>query len=136
MPPLLYTARFPVRWDDIKLGHVNNAVFFAYFEQARTDWLSSVLPPNWIEKAAAVVLSTRCDYKRPVLYPADLVVRVYGGAPGRTSFSQTYEVTVDDGEDTVYAEGEAALVWVARDTERPTPLPDALRETLPTARTA
>ena len=133
MPSPLYTARFPVRWDDIKLGHVNNAVYFAYFEQARMEWLDAVLPADWIEHAGAVVLSNRCDYKRPVLYPSSLIVRVYGSAPGRTSFSQTYAVTVEGDEETVYAEGEAALVWVSRETERPTPLPDALREALTAA---
>ena len=132
MSALLHTARFPVRWDDVKLGHVNNAVYFAYFEQARMEWLDSVLPAGWIESFGPVLVSARCDYKRPVLYPADLVVRVYGSAPGRTSFSQTYEVTVADDEETVYARGEAALVWVSRATERPTPLSDALRDALPT----
>lgn len=132
MPALLHTARFPVRWDDVKLGHVNNVVYFAYFEQARMEWLDSVLPAGWIEEAGAVVLSTQCEYQRPVHYPGDLVVRVYGDAPGRTSFSQTYEVRVAGDEETVYARGEAALVWVARTNERPTPLPDALRDALPT----
>lgn len=136
MPSPLYTARFPVRWDDIKLGHVNNAVYFAYFEQARMEWLDEVLELGWMETAGAVVLSTRCDYKRPVLYPADLVVRVYGSAPGRTSFSQRYEVTLEGDADTVYAEGEAAIVWVARVTERPAPLPHALRDALPSNETA
>ena len=136
MPSLLHTAHFPVRWDDVKLGHVNNAVYFAYFEQARMEWLDKVLGAGWIAEAGAVVLSTRCDYKRPVLYPADLVVRTYGGTPGRTSFSQTYEVTVVGDEDTVYAHGEAALVWVSRETERPAPLPEALREALPTEHSA
>lgn len=131
MPTLLHTARFPVRWDDVKLGHVNNVVYFAYFEQARMEWLDQVMPAGWVEDTGAVVLSTQCDYKHPVHYPSNLIVRVYGEAPGRTSFSQTYEVTVEGDERTTYAEGEAALVWVSRATERPIPLPDMLRAALP-----
>ena len=131
-PPLLHTARFPVRWDDIKLGHVNNAVYFAYFEQARLEWLDGLLPAGWMAQFGPVVVSNRCDYKRPVLYPSDLIIRVYGSVPGRTSFSQTYEVTVEGDEDTAYAHGEAALVWVSAETERPAPLPDVLRDALTT----
>lgn len=128
--PLLHTARFPVRWDDIKLGHVNNAVYFAYFEQARMEWLDRLLTAGWAECFGPVVVANRCEYRHPVLYPAALIVRVYGSEPGRTSFSQTYELTVEGDEDTVYAHGEAALVWVSRETERPTPIPDALRDAL------
>ena len=44
MPVLLHTARLPVRWgDQDPLGHVNNARFFTYFEQARIDYFDAVL---------------------------------------------------------------------------------------------
>ena len=38
----------PVRWGDMDaMGHVNNTVYFRYFEVARLDWLFRVgAPPN------------------------------------------------------------------------------------------
>jgi acyl-ACP thioesterase len=41
-PPrrLLHTSRQIVRWGDMDFyGHVNNTVYFRYFEQARVEWL-------------------------------------------------------------------------------------------------
>jgi acyl-CoA thioester hydrolase len=131
MPVLLHTARLPVRWgDQDPLGHVNNARFFTYFEQARIEALDRLLAGGWVEDAGPILASIACDFKRPVVHPANLIVRVYGGAPGRTSFPQTYELTVEGDEETIYAHAEATLVWVARATGRPTPLPDALRDAL------
>jgi len=131
MPVLLHTARLPVRWgDQDPLGHVNNARFFTYFEQARIEALDRLLAGDWGEDAGPILASITCDFKRPVVHPANLIVRVYGGAPGRTSFPQTYELTVEGDEETVYAHAEATLVWVARATGRATPLPVALRDAL------
>lgn len=130
MPPLLHTARFPVRWgDQDALGHVNNAAYLTYCEQARIEALDRLLPGSWTEDAGPILASIRCDFKRPIVYPATVVVRVYGGEPGRTSFPQPYEILLE-GDDAVYATAEAVLVWVSRETGRPAPLPDALRDAL------
>lgn len=130
MPPLLHTARFPVRWgDQDALGHVNNAAYLTYTEQARIEALDRLLPGSWTEDAGPILAAIRVDFKRPIVYPATVIVRVFGGEPGRTSFPQPYEILVE-GEDAVYATAEAVLVWVSRETGRPVPLPDALREAL------
>jgi acyl-CoA thioester hydrolase len=131
MPTLLHTSRLPVRWgDQDPLGHVNNARYFTYFEQARIEAFGRVFPDGWPSDSGPILASISCDFKRPIHHPADLVVRVYGGEPGRTSFPQTYELTVEGDEDTVYAHATAALVWVSRETGRPVPLPDVLRHAL------
>ena len=39
---LVHESIIPVRWGDMDaLGHVNNAVYFRYIEQARVNWLDS-----------------------------------------------------------------------------------------------
>lgn len=129
--PLLHTTRIPVRWgDQDALGHVNNATYFTYFEQARIESFDLLLPDGWTEDSGPILASIRCDFKRPIVYPATVIVQVYGGEPGRTSFPQSYELSVEGAEEAVYAHAEAALVWVSRATGRPTPLPEALRDAL------
>ncbi len=131
--PLLHTARFPVRWgDQDALGHVNNATYFTYVEQARVESFERLLPEGWEDGDGPILASVRCDFQRPITYPAVLVVRVYGGRPGRTSFPQTYELSVEDDEETIYARAEAAHVWIDRATGTPVPLPDAFRHALTT----
>ena len=123
--PTLYTTHVPVRWGDMDaLGHVNNARYFTYAEQARIEWLDSVFPDGW-DDGGPILASIGAQFKRPMHHPATVEVRVQGGEPGRTSMPQTYEMRVD-GETVCVV--EAVLVWVSRETGRPTPLPDALRK--------
>lgn len=133
MPDPLYTARVPVRWGDMDaLGHVNNAVYFTYVEQARIDYLRSLTGGEWPghPETGPVLVATEAQFKRPVVYPATVLVHLHGGEPGRTSFTIDAVLTVEGDEDTTYAEVRTTLVWVDRRTGRPTPLPDALRQRL------
>ncbi len=132
-PPLLHTARIPVRWGDMDaLGHVNNATYFTYIEQARVESFERLLPEGWEDGDGPILASIRCDFKRPIVYPATVIVRVYGGEPGRTSFPQSYDLTVEGDEDALYARAEATHVWIDRATGRPAPLPEAFRAALTT----
>jgi acyl-CoA thioester hydrolase len=111
-------------------GHVNNAVYLTYFEQARSESLEGV-ELDWIRGASGpVIASTSVAYKRPIRYPATAVIRVFVKEPGRTSFVTSYEVAVEGDEETLYATGEAVVVWVDMKTGRPVELPDILRRAL------
>lgn len=129
---LLHTSHLSVRWGDMDaLGHVNNTCFFTYFEQVRVEWLEG-LDLDWMRgRVGPVVASTRCDFKRPVVYPAELEILLYAGPPGRTSVSTYYEARETSADDALCAIGEAVLVWVDYEAGRPRPLPEALRAHLP-----
>jgi acyl-CoA thioester hydrolase len=51
---------------------------------------------------------------------------MFCGHPGRSSIPTFYEMRVV-GEDRVYAEGAAKLVWINPGTGKSIPLPDAMR---------
>ena len=93
---LILTTRIPVRWGDMDAyGHVNNTVYFRYFEQARVEWLeqagSAVTPDNPV---APVIINASCTFLIPVNYPSTVVVRMYAGEPGRSSVMTWYELGV------------------------------------------
>lgn len=128
---LLRVLRIPVRWSDMDANaHVNNALYFTYFEQARIDWLDGIGMQNTPAGQGPVVVHTSCNFMRPIPYPETLEVRVYGGAPGRSSFRTFYEVigTVQPGVQ--YANAEAVMVWTDRSSGKACPMPDALRRLL------
>ena len=126
---LVSTARFQVRWADMDaLGHVNNAVYFTYVEQARIESLEHLMDEWHAGGTGPVLVHASMTYKRPIKHPATALVRVYIGRPGRTSLQSRYEVTVESDEGTLYAEGEATLVWIDLAKEQPCPLPTPLRE--------
>ncbi|WP_230976126.1 acyl-CoA thioesterase [Pseudothauera nasutitermitis] len=125
---LLLTTRIPVRWGDMDAyGHVNNTVYFRYFEQARVEWLESMDFAVSPERAEApVIINASCTFLMPVNYPATVEVRLYAGEPGRSSVMTWYELRVE-GDDRLYAEGAAKVVWMDMRTGRSVALPDTLR---------
>ncbi len=62
----------PVQWgDQDAFGHVNNTVYFRWFESARIAYferigLSHVLD---VEPIAPILASISCDYRRPITFP-------------------------------------------------------------------
>lgn len=125
---LLITSRMPVRWGDMDAyGHVNNTVYFRYLEQTRVEWLeqmgSAVSPDN---AEAPVIINAACTFMLPVNYPATVIVRMYGGEPGRSSLMTWYELLVD-GDERIYAEGSSKVVWMNPQTGKSVPLPEAVR---------
>lgn len=128
---LLNVFQIAVRWSDMDANrHVNNAIYFTYFEQARIDWLERVGMQDTAEGQGPVMVQTGCNFTRPISYPETLEVRVYGGAPGRTSFRTSYDIVGTRETRVKYADGEAVMVWVERKSGKSCPLPDALRALL------
>ena len=125
----LFSLKIPVRWADLDAnGHVNNAKYFTYFEQARIAWLESQHAQNTADGRGPVIAQTGCNFLRPIPYPEILEVRVSAGQPGRSSFPTFYEIIGEDG--TKYADGQAVMVWVDRTTGKSQPIPDTLRKSL------
>ena len=125
---LLHTTRIPVRWGDMDFyGHVNNTVYFRFFEQARVEWIEQMdFPVAPGAGAGPVIINASCTFLIPVNYPATVIVKLYAGVPGRSSVMTWYELFVE-GDDRLFAEGAAKVVWMDTLTNRSAPLPDRLR---------
>lgn len=127
---LLFSLKLPVRWGDLDAnGHVNNAKYFTYLEQARIAWLESQNAQNTDDGQGPVIAQTSCSFLRPIPYPETLDILVYAGPPGRSSFPTFYEI-FGGAERTKYAEGQAVMVWVDRNSGKSQPIPDTLRKSL------
>ncbi|THF60845.1 acyl-CoA thioesterase [Pseudothauera rhizosphaerae] len=124
----LLTTRIPVRWGDMDAyNHVNNTVYFRYFEQARVEWLEAMaFPVRPDQESAPVIINASCTFLMPVNYPATVEVRLYAGEPGRSSVMTWYELYVE-GDDRLYAEGAAKVVWMDTRSGKSVALPDELR---------
>ena len=60
---LVHESIIPVRWGDMDaLGHVNNAVYFRYIEQARVNWLDSFGLKVTKGDAGVVVVNAFCNF--------------------------------------------------------------------------
>ena len=123
-----YTVDIDVRFRDIDaLGHVNNAVYATYVEQARTRYFRDVLDID-ISQSANVLASLSIDFRRPIELPDDdVTVTVELADLGRSSATMTHEIRVGDA---VAAEAEATIVALDPETGKPAPIPEAHRDAM------
>jgi acyl-CoA thioester hydrolase len=122
---LVHSVSIPIRWGDMDAqGHVNNTLYFRYMEQARVEWLESLRERTGkIGGLGSVIVNASCTFLLPLSYPGVVDVRMFVGAPGRSSFDTFYEMRINDRK---YAEGSARVVWIDERTQRSTPLPQEL----------
>lgn len=126
---LLHQVQFPVRWGDMDaLGHINNIVYFQYFEIARLQWYEQAgFAPLASSSDGMVIVDNHAQYLKPVVYPATVLVRMGGHSPGRSSFVSTYTLCVND---EVYTRGSAKIVWIDTTAGKSVPLPESVRALL------
>ena len=125
---LTHELRIPVRWGDLDaMGHVNNTVYFRYFEIARLDWLFNIGAPPNPRGSGPVIVNAFCSFIRQVEFPCELIARHYVANPGRSSFDTYITLERSDQPGVLFAEGGSKTVWTDSATKKSAPLPDWLR---------
>lgn len=120
-----YESEVPVRFQDRDVaGHVNNAVYVTYLEEARVDYLAEVLDVG-PEEVSAVVARLEIDYRRPVRDADHVTVAVRALEPGTSSVPMAYEIRVGD---EVVATAETVMVTVDDETGETSSIPERWRE--------
>ena len=112
-----YQSKQYVRWDDLDaFGHVNNAVYLTYAQEARFAW-SGILE--------MVVARAEVDFIAPI-YDGDtfLDIELWVSAIGNSSFTMTYELRMK-GE--VVARVKTVQVTVDMSTKKSSPMSDEQR---------
>jgi len=119
------------RWmDNDVYGHVNNVVYYSFFDTAVNEYLvrSGVLSID-ASPVIGVVVETSCNYFGELAFPQALEAGVRVARIGTSSVR--YEVGIfAAGSELASAQGHFVHVYVDRQTRRPCPLPPALRAAL------
>jgi len=110
---LVHEMRMPVRWGDLDaMGHVNNTVYFRYFESLRIDWLRHFGIGPDRTGIGPVMANGFCNFRRQIEYPGELVARHFVAPPGRSSLDTYFTLAEVHEPDVLSADGGATLVWV------------------------
>lgn len=123
------------RWaDNDAYGHVNNAIYYQWFDSAVNAWL---VEQGMLDIASgnpiALVVETRCAYFEPLAFPGQVDVGIAISELGRSSMR--YRIGVfGAGKAMAAAQGEFVHVAVDRSTRRPAELPDRWRRALESIR--
>jgi acyl-CoA thioester hydrolase len=123
-----FVHREHVRFRDLDaMGHVNNAVFATYVEQARIEYLRSLGVLDGPLYMGMILARLELDFLAPALPEGEIEVGVRAGRSGNKSFALEYEL-----EQQGRPVARATTVLVAYDYEQAqsVPLPDTWRNLL------
>jgi len=126
-----HACAITTRWmDNDAYGHVNNVVYYAYFDTIVNEWLirQGLLD---VENGPLIglVVETGCHYFEPLTYPETVGAAMRVAHLGNSSVR--YEIALfGEGRDTAAAQGHFVHVYVDRETRRPAALPQAWRAAL------
>jgi len=110
------------------LGHVNNAVYLTYLEQARFAHWERLTGAAGIPRSF-ILARVECDYRAPATAGERLIVRLRVAAVGNSSFTFEYEI-LNGRTREVIATAKTVQVMYDYDAGRPVPIPDDVRARL------
>ena len=124
----------PVQWGEQDLyGHVNNIVYFRWFESARVAYGERLDFARLFREArlGPILASVRCDFRRQVSYPARVRVGASITRLGNSSLTMVHAVAMVGGGE-LLAEGDSTVVFFDYAAQKSTRIPDDLREQIRT----
>jgi acyl-CoA thioester hydrolase len=127
-------VQFPVAWGEMDaLGHVNNIAYFRYFESARVAYLTKInfIHPEQNAGIAAILASTRCDFRKALTYPDTVSIGARVIEIGDDRFTMEYRL-VSQRLQKVAAEGSGVVVAFDYREKRKAALPEATRQNIVT----
>ena len=125
-----YTLVLPTRWNDNDVyGHINNAVYYEYFDTLVNRWLiENGLLEIGQSETIGLVVETGCAYFAPLTFPEPITAALRVAKIGGSSVR--YEVGLFGDGDVAAARGHFVHVYVDEKTRRPTPISDMMRSKL------
>jgi acyl-CoA thioester hydrolase len=122
-------VEIPVAWGEMdSFQHVNNVVYFRYFESARIAYSEKIGLQKHKEKTGIgpILGSTSCKYKLPLTYPDTVSVGAKVTGMEEDRFMMSY-VIMSHRHQKIAAEGDGLVVMYDYNDGRKTAIPDEIR---------
>jgi acyl-CoA thioester hydrolase len=126
-----FYSTIQTRWfDNDVYGHVNNTVYYSYFDTVIAHLLmhEGGLDPRQSEIIGYAV-ETGCRFHRPISFPDLVHAGLRVGRMGKSSVRYEIALFCND-EKNASAEGHFVHVFVDRTSQRPASIPDGIRSVL------
>lgn len=122
----------PVAWGEMDaFGHVNNVVYFRYFESARIAYFRQIGVSHLINQSnfGPILASVNCRFKFPLTYPDTVWVGAGVSEISNDRFTMRHRI-VSQRHERIAAEGEGVIVAYDYQAARKATVPDAVREAI------
>ena len=125
-------AEIRIRWGDMdSFQHVNNTVYFRYFETARIEYFTRVGFMNILEKyeIGPILGSTSCRFKIPLTYPDTIYVGSKMKDMSKKSFTMEH-IILSEKISEVVAEGKSHVVCYNFQDSKTTNIPEFIHSSI------
>ena len=127
----LFSTNIEVRFRDLDaIGHVNNAVFFTYFEEGRKHFSKKVFDVSDVSDFNFIMAHIQCDFIKPIQFNDHVILQMWVKNIGTKSFSFEYRLVDLSDEAMVYATGKSIQVCYDYQKNRSIEVPSKMRERL------
>lgn len=128
---IAYALDIDVRFRDLDaLGHVNNAVYFTYFEEGRKHFFDELYPKRSLYDFRFILANIRCDFMKQVTLNDRLKLHMTVGDIGRKSFKLNYELTGRNDYEIVFAKAKSVQVCYDFQSDETILVSDELKQRL------
>ena len=115
-----------VAWGDMyAFGHVNNVMYYRYFESARIEYLEQFNIFNY--DVITVISKSDCRYLSPVFYPDQLVVATRVEEMRNSALRMRYTL-FSNSQNKIVADGEAVIVILDAKTNAKKSIPEGFKQ--------
>jgi len=123
-----YKTPITLRFSDIDaVGHVNNAIYLTYFEEARLRYFHEAIKWNWSE-SGIIVGRSEVTYHKPITLHDDVHCYVRTSRIGNSSFDMMHVlVKVTEHGEEICTTGKSVLISYDYKANKSVPIPQAER---------
>jgi len=125
-------AEIPVTWGDMdSFQHVNNVIYFRYFESARIQYFEAVGLMDIVEQLGVgpILGSTSCRYRTPLTYPDTVYVGAKITEMHEKRFTMEYLIVSEQHPETV-AEGSGVVICYNYQKNQSTQIPEVVHNAI------
>jgi acyl-CoA thioester hydrolase len=122
----------PIAWGEMDaLQHVNNIVYFRYFETARLAYFEKIKFMDTAQRGGVgpILAETSCKFRKPLTYPDTVWIGVRASITDVDRFTMSM-CLVSEKLEKIAAEGAALIVSYDYRAKRKTALPEEIRRNI------
>ncbi len=123
---------WPVQWADQDLfAHVNNAIYFRWYESARIAYLERIGLESRRERqpVGPILAAISCNFRRQLTYPDTVEIGSRITRIGRSSITMAHAMRSQK-QQAIVADGEGTIVMFDYEAGHSVPVPDAIRQAI------
>ena len=127
--PKKFEITIQVRFKDLDpMQHVNNSVYFSYFEIGRLEFFRNIVNDIEFKRYPFILARVEANFLKPItVHHPEVVLKMWAGEFGNKSFKFFYEIVSRDG-DVKFCTGESVQVFFDYKENKTIPVPEDFKK--------